>query len=72
MKKGHLTILIVAAVAIRPISLEAKPRVKPPNVLILTVDDMNCDSVGAFGPFPRDPSGATASPEAPASQAASR
>ncbi|MBT4819865.1 MAG: sulfatase, partial [Lentisphaerae bacterium] len=44
-----LTCLTAAIVLALPHVLPAAPVPAPPNILFITVDDMNCDSIGAFG-----------------------
>jgi hypothetical protein len=46
MKHYSLVAVTITAVVLSVISAEGKSRSQSLNVLILTVDDMNCDSVG--------------------------
>ena len=50
-RRNFLRMAACAAAAPMALSIQAKPKPagKKPNILFITVDDMNCDSVGVFG-----------------------
>ncbi len=46
MKRKPFALLLLICLSLSPLAISAAER---PNILIVTVDDMSCDSVGAFG-----------------------